>query len=149
MSPEECFFKYAFPCAFKLYNDGLISGEDMFSLERCALNGTAPSREKLESLFPLAIARLKASYGDNYWNIDCIHDYFVKAHNKILDEKNELPEPEKFACKVKICEVKRVGKDSLTVLYEGKSFNVKKLLVPGVKPGDLITVHLDFAIEKL
>ena len=153
VTAEQLFLKYAFPCAQTLLDRHEISAGLYKLLKESAYTGTRVDRQTLEKSFKAAIGRMKALYGNEYWNVDNIRDYFINQHNRLIDagdgEYAFAPEFFKRACKVYKAEVVSKEGHGLKVKIAGIQKTVLGFLTPEAKPGDRVTVHLGFGIEVL
>ena len=153
MEPEVYFLKYAFPCSFVLWKIGRqITEEEYRRLEDVAVNNKVLPREFLERVFTTAfgqIEKIAEELGKDKWDVNVIKEYFCVRHNAFL-EHFDNPAGLKEICKVYKAVVKEVGDDELIVEYgEGKKRKVKKTFVRDVKVGDKVTIHYDYAVEKI
>ena len=153
---EEYFFSYAFPCVHTLREFGRITKERYEFILEDFEKGEIPSKEELEDIFTAAFRRLKLiakERGKDYWDPEIVKDYWRVLHNKFIDEKdgtyamtskefNEL-------CKVHEAIVLFVGDNEIVVEYNNTRRKVLKDLIPDVEVGDKVTIHLNYAVEKL
>ncbi len=150
---ESVFLKYSFPCAQVLLDKGQISKEEYEKLKGAAISGGSVERETLERMFTAAIRRLKAVFGKDYWTPESVREYFISHHNHFIDEGEgeyaRAPGYFKRMCKVHKAKVISRKGNALTVEFDGQTKPVVGLLLKDAKPGDTVTVHLGFAIEKI
>lgn len=152
MKPEFLFFIYAFPAL-----DGCCG---MGSKERdgyleMILRGEAPAAGKIEEMLPAAAMRMEEIYGENFWEVDNVRDYWWTGHNKIIDsgkmEYAEASIEQKNNCKVRFWEVENYGKNGIVELrnkYEvvEKAFNYRNL---DLVKGAYVTTHKGHVIEEI
>ncbi|MBW2988042.1 hypothetical protein DRJ48_00770 [Candidatus Woesearchaeota archaeon] len=152
-TPEQVFLRYAFPCAQVLLDTGKLTKEGYERLKRAVMSGEGITRDELESIFRSAVARMKELFGEDYWSLAAVREYFIEHHNRIIDAGKEgyanAPEYFKEMCKVHIARVVAREGSGLRVRYGGKERVVLGLLCPEAKPGDKVSIHLGFAIEVL
>ena len=153
---DEYFFAYAFPCINTLRELGRITPERYKLILENFEQGEIPTKSELEDIFTAAFRRLKLvakERGKNYWDEEVIRDYWRDLHNKFIDKKdgayamtskefNEL-------CKVQEASVLFVGEKQIVVEYGNKRRKVLKDLIQDVEVGDKVTIHLNYAIEKI
>ncbi len=163
MKANIVFFRYAFPCSSDLYALNKIRLDDYNLMNVLYRSGKAPEKEKLEKLFPNAIARIKKlaeELGEkDYWREHIIRDYFINRHNKVIDNNEGLysnpyyDEKLKNLCKVHIAEINEIkkGQESLYVVsFDGQKRSVIDIgpFVPDAKKGDKVVIHSRFVVEK-
>lgn len=155
-APERYFFKYAFPCTFLKFNRGEITKKEYGELEKKFIVGDSPSKKELEKIYPFAfkmIKRLAKRTRRAYWGIDVIKEYWLREHNKIIesDEPYYKCETSEFkdSCKVHKAEVIEKKRNTIIVRYGNKKREVYNAIVPDAKKGNIVTIHFDYAIEKL
>ncbi len=87
--PETYFLKYAFPCAFIIREKEEINENKLKELETAAINNIPLTRTELEKIFYRAfekIERFAKETNRNKWDINLIRNYFLKQHNKEIEE---------------------------------------------------------------
>ena len=154
---EKLFFMYAMPCIFTLRVLGRITDERYKFILSNFIKGKIPSGTELEEIFSAAFRRMKIiakEIGKNYWDEEVILKYWRDGeHNRFIDNKegiyaitsNEFNE----FCKIHKAKVIDVDKNFLKVKYDNKIVKVAKGFLSDVKIGDIITIHLGYAIEKI
>jgi hypothetical protein len=151
--PEVVFLSYAFPCAQVLLHQGHIDEQRYEFLKSNALEHKGVQREVLEGSFKAAVVRLKRYYGEDYWRVENIRDYFLNKHNEVIDSGDGYYRvaPKEFCelCKVYQGRVLKTQGPALVVELEGIEKKVLNLLTPKAKPGDIVSVHMGFAVEVL
>lgn len=154
-SPEQTFFKYAFPCSTVLLNRGRISQEKHDELAERFEKLDPPPSEELEKIYVNAARRMRVvaeKLGrDAVWDRQVILTYFLREHNRFIQEGDgeykALPPALCEVCKVRICEVEEREKDVLTVrLPDG---GAKKVMDKhtGARPGEKVSIHWGFACD--
>jgi len=156
ISAEEYFLRYAYPCINNLVQRKRLSKDDAGNLENLLFDKKSITRSYLESCFPEAFRRIKEvakQMKKPRWDVSVIKKYWEKDHNKFIDagdgEYSRATNSFKELCKVHKAAVVAKKDNILTVKYDNTQRNVFATLVPYVKKGDRVTVHLAFAIEKL
>jgi hypothetical protein len=155
-SPEQYFFKYAFPCAEVLLQIKRIDQKRFDDLKFAAENGVVPSREILEDTFKTAfdnIRKIAAEEGKDYWDISVIKKYFDEGeHNKFIDCGGgffgHAPATIKDLCRVTTAVVEDVGGDAVKVRYDGKERMCINFYNLKLKKEDKVKVHYAYIIEK-
>jgi len=156
MKPEVYFLRYAFPCSHvickvrKEINDG-----EWKRMKEAAERGEAMERKYLEKVFHRAFERIDkiaAELGKDRWNEEVIKEYFVRRHTAVVNA-TEHPEAFKDQCRVHIAMIKEIDDGKLLVEYEwGGEKKTRKVFgtyVPDAKPGDKVTIHYAYAVEKI
>ena len=157
LSPESYFLRYAYPCSFMLVDLGKITNKKRQELEKRLLLGQPVPRQELEKIFAAAFKRLRQIASEmkkDCWDLDVIKEYFFgERHNDFIDRLDgiyaELGPSLRELCKVHKAQVIDKRGNVITVKYDGVARNVFSTLVPDAKPGDRVTVHWAFAIEKI
>jgi len=156
ISPERYFLMYAYPCIRNLQHEHKLSKEDAKNLERILFENKAIKREYLESCFPSAFKRIKIvaeQMNRDYWDMDVLRKYWLEEHNRFIDAGDgdyaRALASFKELCKVHKAEVIDKKDNILSVKYDGIIRKVFATLVPDVKKGDKVMIHLAFAIEKV
>lgn len=156
MSAEEYFLRYAYPCINNLVHKKRLSVENASSLEKLLFEKKTIARDYLESCFPEAFRRIKdvaKQMKKPYWDISVIKKYWEEEHSNFIDsgdgEYSKATASFRDLCKVHKAEVVAKKDNILTVRYDHTKRNVFATLVPYIKAGDKVTVHLAFAIEKI
>jgi hypothetical protein len=163
LKPEEYFLRYAYPCITNLVQKKTICRQDADNLDQLLFDrkkSKGIKREYLESCFPEAFRRIKElakELGkDDYWDVSIIRKYWLddnQGHNHFIDlgdgEYGKATPAFKELCKVHLAEVVSKKDNILTVKYDHTQRNVFATLVPYAKPGDKVSVHLAYAIEKM
>ena len=152
MKPEIYFLRYAFPCSHVLCKIRKeISEEEYKKIERAAIKGIILDRKYLEKVFFRAFERIEkiaAELKTSKWDINVLREYFVERHNAFV---NSSVNPEKFKelCRVHKAKIIEVKENSLTVKYNNKKREVKKVYVPDAEKNDIVTIHYNYAVEKV
>jgi hypothetical protein len=164
ITPAEYSLKYTLPCFNNLVHRKALNKETAIGLEKMLLEKKKISRAYLETCFPDYFRRLKEVAKEmgvkNYWSIPVIRKYWLEEHNRFIDagdgEYALAPASFKDLCKVHIAQViskekKKVGKerDILIVKYDNTERRVWGTLIPDAKPGNLVTIHIAYAVEKI
>ena len=168
MTPEEYFFRYAFPCTELRYFSGKISKETFEKIKEYARKAQTPPREILmkayEGAFRRITQRMNVS-GEAIWDIKVFREYFLKVHSQSLDEgdiddatKRAFPEKSQLETFIDICKVHTaviegsVQKDGMTLLevrYGAKRRKVLNYYNLPVSKGDSVTIHYGIAVEQV
>lgn len=156
MEPEVFFLRYAFPCSFLLRQHREISEQEFSQLEQAAIAGEALPRALLEKVYFRAFQKIEKfaeERGKDKWNLELLKEYFLKRHNKQIDQGmysyKKAPEKLRELCKVQKARVVRVEKEAAVVEWPGGRRPVLKQLVPDIKVGDTVTIHYGYAIERV
>ena len=152
------FLKYAYPCVYTLKNLGKVSQDDVEILEDAVKKWKPLSKDYLEKIFSAAFERMKKvseETGMDYWSNALIHEYFVNRHNINIDNREgtyaKLPDSICDLCKVYKGTVSEViGKKPQVVQLKGiqragRYINYYNI---DLEPGDKVTTHFGFIIEK-
>ncbi len=154
MKPELLFFKYAFPCAQVLLDQKKINKETYQELKEMFEQNQTPNKEFLENTFKAGFRRLKTiadQMNRSPWDNDVIEKYFLEDHNKFIDngEGDYATAPESFK---KICKVYKVK----VIDVQGNILSVSSEITPrilhnleDVRVGDIVTIHLGFAVQVI
>ncbi|MDP7141111.1 MAG: hypothetical protein QF362_02805 [Candidatus Woesearchaeota archaeon] len=152
--PETYFLKYAFPCAFIIREKEEINENKLKELETAAINNIPLTRTELEKIFYRAfekIERFAKETNRNKWDINLIRNYFLKQHNKEIEEGKGFyataPPTIKELSKVYIGKVLEKNNDILTIKTEKGERKVLNHLVPEAQIGNNITIHYGYGIE--
>lgn len=151
VNPEVYFLKYAFPCSHILKFRGEVSNEDILKLKDAALNNRKLERAYLEKIYFRAFARMDKIARElkkDRWDLEVIKEYFRVRHNDVV-ACSDNDDSFKDLCKVHKATVKEKRKESILVEYGERKRVVKKDFVPNVEVGDVVTIHYDYAIEKI
>jgi len=168
MTPEECFFRFAFPCSEVLYTVGKIDKKTFSLLQDFAEKKQAPPRELLEQTFRSAIRKIRERMNiEDIWNLDTIKKYFLKVHNEALDDcdidhltRDELNKHGLLEQILKLCRIHEaavigiISKPSLPhkvlkVKFNSTERNIVNLYDLNVAEGDRVIVHYGIAVEKI
>jgi hypothetical protein len=154
---EVYFLKYAFPCAGVLRDKGDISEERYLELESAFRMKRGLERSLLEETFPAAFRRIRnlaQKMGKEPFDIEVIEEYWLRDHNKIIDEGegnySKFPNWFKDYCKVHEAEV--IGKlkaGFVRVRYNGVERNVQGELISDLGVGDVVRIHHAYAVERV
>lgn len=131
MTPEEYFFRYAFPCTEDLLNRKWIKQETFDRFTRIAHGlvlgeNPAPARQELEATYKNAVRRMKSiaeKEKKDYWSMDIVKKYFFEGHNACIDrgEDHFAKETETFKDFCKTHEADVVGfVQTVGMRYDGK-----------------------------
>ena len=155
-SPENCFLKYAFPCANTLLCNNQITKKEFKELQKDVLEGKTVHRERLLKLFPAAFRRISEvadKINKCVWDSEVIRHYFIDEHNEYIDrgEGNYKNFPKTFRnfCKVYKAEIVKKEGRFLSVKYNSMKREVLADLVPEAEKGDVVTIHQGYAVEKI
>lgn len=151
-SPERLFFRYAFPA---LGSCADIEEGEKEKIGKIFYSGNAPTKERLEELFPRAFERIRNfSQEENYWELSIIREYWLSEHNRIIEEGEsgygDLPHESRESCKVHFATVLNRDGDGefYTVVYDGKRKKAKNL-DGKLKEGNYVSIHLGHIIEEI
>lgn len=157
-TPEDVFFKYAYPCSAELLRRKTISPAQKELLDYFFEQKKAPKQDLLEVCFPNAIKRLKRfAVGEDYWTVDNIRAYFFVHHNNVIKnrEGSYATSTKQMCelCKVKFGRVLEIENINDNIVYVVKYNDGEKTKVSGrylsdAETGDKISIHWKFAIEK-
>ena len=149
MSVELFLLFYMFPCVeFWLYI-GQITPEQNDEIARLVSEKIPPSREFLISHFPGVLGKIEKfakTQNRDPWDFEVISQYWRNHH--VEGENTPVVHGEV----VEIIENPQKGKKQFLLIKEistGKSFRVINEYDLLLEPGDYITVHGFFAIEKI
>lgn len=152
INAENYFLKYAYPCSHILCTVRREIDQKRFDeLKQAAIENKPLNKEVLEKIFHRAftrIVKLAQEMNKDKWDIEVIREYFRVRHNPVLDE-SDYPESFKEMCKVHEGTVVAFEEDEIIVQYENKKRKVKKDYLPNIKIGEKVTIHWDYAIEKI
>jgi hypothetical protein len=141
MSPDEYFFRYAFPCTEELLNRRWVSKETFNKFTKAAhelalgKRESIPARQEMESAYKNAFRRIKrlaAELKNDYWSIDVIREYFLREHNACIEggEDHYSNEPESFKELCRVQEAQIIGfKQTVEMVYDGKKRKVDAYMV--------------------
>ncbi|MBN2566650.1 hypothetical protein JXB02_01025 [Candidatus Woesearchaeota archaeon] len=155
--PVLYFLRYSYPCAFVLLQQRRID-EDTYRLIRLAALGKGHLEKGfIEGIFSAAFRRLRMvaeGRGKDPWDLDVLQAYFRDGlHNACIDRGEGMyarfSEGFRDLCKVRHATVVARHADVLEVEYDGTRRRVVAEFVPDAKPGDRVTIHHTYAIEKL
>lgn len=154
MKPEQYFLKYSYPTAQTLYEMGSISDKKLAEIKKHVLSDKSLSRTELMMLFPstfVRIVKLADEMKKEVWDIKVMKSYFMDKHNSYVDEIVTSDLTKNVSDFRKVFKGRIIVKDGdmLTVEYEDRHRQVLSDLVPDAKPGDKVTIHQGFAVEKL
>jgi len=156
MTPEQYFFRYAFPCAHIILQRGGLTQEEYDKLEQRFLNNNPPARQELERIFTNAfkfVDKLAKELNKSRWDEEIIYKYWKSYHNEVIDKSignfKTAPEAFKNLCKVHLAEVIDSKEQILIVRYENKTRAIHNVFFPEIKFGDKVKVHYAYAVEKV
>ena len=145
--------KYAYPCASALFEKGSITKQQLDMIKQAVGNNKEFTREQLEGIFKEAFRRMKQIYGDNFWSEDRVREYFIVHHNTFIDSGDgsysRATASFKKLCRVYKAKVIANRGSYLEVEINGRAVKVVGVMTPNAKPGDLVSVHFNFAVEIL
>lgn len=155
--PVEVFFlRYAFPCAFVLRERGEVDDVVVSELEGAALAGRVLPRAFLERVFKKAFGRMRRVAVElklDVWDARVVKEYFRGRHNEFIAAGDgyyaQAPSDIRRLCRVEAAVVEGVRDGVLLVRYGGGERAVNGAFVLGAKPGDRVTIHYGYAVEKL
>ena len=150
------FLRYAMPCLMEQVRQGRLSAEEVLKLLKDFERGEEPDDEKITELFPVAMPKIlalgidKKKIKEERVQVDdeLVRDYFWLEHIPVVLRKKE--KPNKAECLIlpgKVIEIDEEGKALVQTLFGER--RVKAVLVKGLRPGDLVALHYDYACEKL
>ena len=156
ISAEKYFLMYAYPCVGNLQHEKKISKEDAENLENLLFENKTITRDYLEKCFPNAFRRIKTiarEMNKDYWDIEVLRNYWLSEHNRFIDlgdgDYAKATPAFKEVCKVHKAQVIEKSNNIIKVRYDNTIRKVFSKLIPDVKAGDEVTVHLAYAIEKI
>ncbi len=151
MEANFLFFIYAFPAM-----DGCcgVKEREKGKYLEMILRGEAPSRKELEEMFPAAFIRMEDRYGDNYWTVKNIEDYWRVEHNRIIDTgeagyEDATPE-QKATCKTGSWKIKDIGDGKIIKLENRLATKVSGYNFRGLelKDGGYVATHKNWISKK-
>jgi hypothetical protein len=154
MRAEDCFLRYAFPCAYVLHQRGDISREQLNSLKMCLYSSKEVPRDDLQ-VFNLAIERIERYSGrEDIWDVEVIRNYFRNGHNLDIDngDGNYANYEKEFRdlCKVYrgavVKEIDLKGRHFVEVICGDRRVKAFNDLVRA-KKGDVVYVHHNQVVE--
>jgi len=156
MNSQAYFIKYAYPCSHILCTvRGEVTKEQFEMMRDAAINNKALDKAFLEKVFFRAfnrIEKLAKEMNKDKWDLDVIREYFTVRHNPVLGA-SDYPESFKEQCKVFEAEVKELLPNNEAIVeYENitkKKRKVKTDYIKDLKEGDKVTIHWEYAIEKI
>ncbi|MEK9166005.1 MAG: HypC/HybG/HupF family hydrogenase formation chaperone [Patescibacteria group bacterium] len=150
------FLKYAFPCAGITLARGHICQKEYDKLERAVKKNQLIDWQTLQKIFAPAFRRIKKMScltGQNIFDAQTIRDYYLKYHNKFIDENEGsykyAPPALKQLCRVERAKIIDVQSDCYIVKIGQKLRPVSKMICLNAKVGDWVSVHYGYAVEKL
>src|SRR3989344_6905514 len=154
MKPEMFFLRYAFPCAFIIFQRKEITKRELTELENAAVNNVVLPKEKLEKIFHRAFNRIKpiaVEMNKDRWNIEVIKEYFLNRHTELAEQGFEMtkkvPRTLKELCKIHKAVITDKKRSLLVVKFNKSTRTVLNSLVPNAKIGDLVNIHYGYAVE--
>jgi hypothetical protein len=154
-TPEQYFFRYAFPCSHIKLKRKEITLEKYHELEKRFLENNPPEKKELEKIYSngfFFIKRLAKKRNKEYWDIEILEEYWKTEHNNIIDkaEKNykDSPEPMKDLCRTINAEIIEKKPGIIIVKYDNKKRNVKNPFFPELNIGDTVKIHYSYAVDK-
>lgn len=155
-TPEQYFFRYAFPCAEVLLQTKRIDQKRFDELKSAIDRGATPSREVLEDTFRTAFENMKGiakREGKDHWDISVIRRYFEEGHNMFIDSGGgyfgKSPESIKDMCRIKEAVVGSIIGDAVKVKYGSKERMCRNIYRLGLKKGDKVRMHYGYIIERI
>jgi hydrogenase maturation factor len=145
------FLKYALPCASVLVKRGWVSQKKIDELREAAVKGRNTEPD-VKDIFVVAysmcslIAKKRDKKGID---ADVIRSYFWEEHDDVVDERfRQFRDFSPKNCRVYPGKVLETGRGVKVRTPAGvRTFrNVYKL---DLSPGDYVTLHYDFVIEKI
>lgn len=133
------FFLYAHPCGDVLVKEGRLKAEQLVEVRRSLLDGRDGGEP---SLFRAALRKLEETareMGKDRIDSEVIREYFLRKHNEDVDRE----------CRVLIGCVESVMGDTALIRIGDETRKVNIEFVGKVKEGDVLSVHYDYACEKL
>jgi hypothetical protein len=141
------FYSYALPCAELGVKIRSLSPEKIREFKKSFLNGELPPNPK--QYFPLAVKMLEVTakkQGKKEIDGQVLRQYFWRDHDQVVEERASFYD----GFPVNLCKVfpgKMVSND--TALTPVGKRRIKNNLVPNLRQGDLVTVHHDYACERV
>lgn len=149
MNGLEFFWKYAYPCSLELLRRGEIDNETFKRLE------AGPDEYLLKKVFWRAMKPLrKIAERMNLkpFDIDVQKRYWYEEHNLLLKKKyrgfEHVVGEQLELCRIYPAKIVKVGKIGL-VEYQNGERKVDLRFVENPEIGDLVTIHYQFACEKI
>ncbi len=145
---RELFLRYAIPCGSVLVKRGSVSQEKLEQLEQGLLSGR-PIEEDLGRIFGVGVRMLTIlarRMGKKEIDREVIRKYFWFEHPDCINERvKTYPDVVPEKCMVLPGKVLEEG---LVQTPLGKR-KVRTDFVPDAKPGDWMTVHYSYIVEKI
>ena len=136
------FFLYAHPCGEVLVRKGKMTGAQLDSIRRSLLHRKLPRQPP--ALFRTAMKQLQltaAAMRHKSIGSAVIRQYFWHGHDRLAGND--------CRCRIMPAKVVEAAGGCAAVSTPAGVRNVNILLAGKVKPGDLLTVHYDYACEKI
>ena len=171
MTPEQYFFKYAWPCTEVILADKRISQQRFNDLKYAIENDITPSREVLEETYKVAFANLKElaarmsaerNQQINYWDMEVIRKYFTEEeHNMLIDSEkaffSRFPPSVRDLCKIHTAVIDKIetiaGKVIVFVSYQINDKKIERRCINiynlKLNPQDKVIIHYGYIIEKV
>ena len=149
---KRLFLKYAIPCGKVLVKRGVMSKEKLEELEKKVVKNEKLTQEDVK-FFSTALSLceiLAKKMGKKAIDKEVIKKYFLEKHNGIVEEYCKIKrDVNKEECKVKVGKIINKFNGRGIVEAKGKKYEVKLCFVPKAREGDLVSIHYDYACEKL
>jgi hydrogenase maturation factor len=143
----ELFYRYAIPCGELGAELGVLDREKVEGARKAFLGGKP--LERPEQCFPVAVKLLELTaerLGKSVIGPDVIRRYFWVFHEEHVREKAMLIPG--FPIEECLVWPGRMLSDDKALTPAGER-KIKKVLVPNLKQGELVTVHHGYACEKI
>lgn len=149
---REIFMKYAVPCGCVLVKRGSMKQEYLDSLIGSIKKGekTPEGAEKNFKVAFAACALIAMDAGKKTIDKQVIYEYFTKNHDEVLEKRyKEMRDFDPDKCRVRAGVV--AGFSGKKVIVENSSGTKKYRAdyIQGLKKGDFVATHWDFAVEKI
>jgi len=145
---RELFLRYAIPCGSVLVDRGTVSQKTLDQLKEKLLSGK-PIKQDLGKVFKVGVRMLTITakrMGRKEVDKEVIRKYFWFEHMDCINERvKTYPDVVPEKCLVLPAKVLEKGLVK-TPIDERK---VRTDFVPDVKPGDWVTVHYSYIVEKI
>lgn len=145
------FLKYAIPCGQVLVKRGDVNQKKLDTLRQGLLMG-AEVKEDLEKIFPIAtryLTLMAKRAGKREIDAELIRRYFWREHQKCVEWRMAIyPDVMPEKCLVLPARVLKAGAKAVVQTPLGKR-EVKQDFCRGMKEGDFVAVHYDYAVEKI
>jgi len=141
-SPLRLFFLYAHPCGEVLVAKGRIKASQLAAVRKALLKGGTPKQSPL--LFEKAVERLGITASQirlPLMDEESIRKHFWFDHDDVVEDRAN--------CRILPAKVLKVDSSNALASTPLGLRNVNISFAGKVRPGDLLTVHYNYACEKI